>query len=55
VNLSGNLFFDAVTGSPYYSGVSLIPNRPLCRQGWGSLSRKSFMARRTSAALELNT
>jgi hypothetical protein len=29
VNLAGNMSFDSVTGSTYYSGVNLIPNRPL--------------------------
>ncbi|HEY4049655.1 MAG TPA: TonB-dependent receptor, partial [Acidobacteriaceae bacterium] len=29
VNLLGNFFFDPLTGSPYYSGVDLIPGRPL--------------------------
>ena len=29
VDLAGNFFFDSVTGEPYYSGVDLIPNRPL--------------------------
>ena len=29
VNLSGNFFLDPVAGNPYYSGVNLIPNRPL--------------------------
>lgn len=34
VNLSGNFFFDPVTGDPYYSGVDLIPNRPLYLHGY---------------------
>jgi hypothetical protein len=29
VNLLGNFSFDPVTGRPYYSGVDLIPGRPL--------------------------
>ncbi len=29
VNLLGNFSFDPVTGRPYYSGVNLIPGRPL--------------------------
>ncbi len=29
VSLLGNLFSDPVTGSRYYNGVDLIPNRPL--------------------------
>jgi Carboxypeptidase regulatory-like domain/TonB dependent receptor len=29
ITLLGNLFSDPVTGSKYYSGVNLIPNRPL--------------------------
>jgi Carboxypeptidase regulatory-like domain/TonB-dependent Receptor Plug Domain len=33
VNLSGNFFFDAVTGDTYYSGVNLIRNRPLYLYG----------------------
>ena len=33
VNLSGNMFFDAVTGTTYYSGVNLVPNRPLYLHG----------------------
>jgi hypothetical protein len=33
VNLSGNFFLDPVTGNPYYSGVNLIPNRPLYLHG----------------------
>jgi hypothetical protein len=33
VNLSGNFFFDRVTGSTYYSGVNLIPGRPLYLHG----------------------
>jgi hypothetical protein len=33
VNLSGNFFFDPDTGLPYYSGVDIIPNRPLYLYG----------------------
>ena len=33
VNLLGNFSFDPVTGRPYYSGVDLIPGRPLYIQG----------------------
>jgi Carboxypeptidase regulatory-like domain/TonB-dependent Receptor Plug Domain len=33
VNLSGNFFFDPDTGLPYYSGVDIIPNRPLYLNG----------------------
>lgn len=29
VDLAGNFFFDTVTGTPYYSGVDLVPNRQL--------------------------
>jgi hypothetical protein len=29
VDLSGNFFLDPVAGNTYYSGVNLIPNRPL--------------------------
>jgi hypothetical protein len=29
VDLAGNYFFDTVTGTPYYSGVDLVPNRQL--------------------------
>jgi hypothetical protein len=36
VNLSGNFFFDPVTGTPYYSGVDLIPGRPLYLYGFGA-------------------
>jgi Carboxypeptidase regulatory-like domain/TonB dependent receptor/TonB-dependent Receptor Plug Domain len=33
VNLLGNFSFDPVTGRPYYSGVDLIPGRPLYVHG----------------------
>jgi hypothetical protein len=33
VNLLGNFFFDPDTGLPYYSGVDIIPNRPLYLHG----------------------
>ena len=33
VNLLGNFSFDPVTGRPYYSGVDLIPGRPLYLHG----------------------
>jgi TonB dependent receptor len=33
VNLSGNFFFDTETGLPYYSGVDILPNRPLYLYG----------------------
>jgi hypothetical protein len=35
VDLSGNFFLDPITGNTYYSGVDLIPNRPLYRHGPG--------------------
>ncbi len=34
VNLLGNFSFDPVTGRPYYSGVDLIPGRPLYVYGY---------------------
>jgi hypothetical protein len=33
VDLLGNFFFDPVTGRPYYSGVDLVPGRPLYLHG----------------------
>ena len=42
VNLSGNMFFDSVTGSTYYSGVNLIPNRPLYLYGPGFPGGRKF-------------
>jgi len=33
VNLSGNMFFDSISGQTYYSGVDLIENRPLYLHG----------------------
>ena len=33
VDLAGNLFLDSITGNTYFSGVDLIPKRPLYLQG----------------------
>ena len=42
VNLSGNFFFDPDTGLPYYSGVDIIPNRPLYLYGSQYPGRRGF-------------
>jgi hypothetical protein len=42
VNLSGNMFFDAVTGTTYYNGVNLVPNRPLYLHGIGYPGGRMF-------------
>jgi hypothetical protein len=42
VNLSGNFFFDLQTGLPYYSGVDIIPNRPLYLYGRQSPGGRAF-------------
>jgi carboxypeptidase family protein/TonB-dependent receptor-like protein len=35
VDLGGNFFLDSITGNTYFSGVDLIPNRPLYMYGSG--------------------
>lgn len=35
VDLSGNFFLDSITGDTYYSGVDLIPKRPLYLHAYG--------------------
>jgi Carboxypeptidase regulatory-like domain/TonB dependent receptor/TonB-dependent Receptor Plug Domain len=42
VNLAGNFFFDPITGNPYYSGVDLIPNRPLYLRGPAYPGNRAF-------------
>ena len=42
VNLLGNFAFDSVTGGPYYSGVDLIPGRPLYLHGSQYPGRRAF-------------
>jgi hypothetical protein len=42
VNLAGNFFFDSITGNPYYSGVDLIPNRPLYLRAPGYPGNRAF-------------
>ena len=42
VNIAGNFFFDPVTGNPYYSGVDLIPNRPLYLRAPGYPGERVF-------------
>jgi hypothetical protein len=42
VNLLGNFSFDPVTGRPYYSGVNLIPGRPLYLHGAQYPGRRMF-------------
>ena len=42
VNLAGNFFFDPITGTPYYSGVDLIPKLPLYLKGPGYPGSRAF-------------
>jgi hypothetical protein len=48
VDLAGNFFFDAVEGTPYYSGVDLIPNRPLYHHSSAVAGGRAFNGGLTS-------